>query len=219
MFKKYKRNGLIKCLSIKKSTKSYCEFVNEMEFSDLIPFSRNNRLGDYHEKYQMYLLEATYNDNISVDFFAKLLIELFKNNKIYVYNYKYTLDDYKKYGSNNYQGEIINFGIDEKRTSKTILELNESLIDEQADIDWYKIWGHGFEAWIIKKEHIERFKEITKRKEKLSCFDTLMSAFVCKVEYASLHESIRFISNDKLIINNIENYLNRIEKCNLQNHF
>lgn len=199
---KYNHNNVeLKCLSYTKEDINYPDFEKKYAYSDLLPQSNNLEIKHLIENNDIHIITAIFDYKISLDLIFSLITTIAKDYECYVTNEYHYLNEIQKYLSKKYKGNLLTC---ESNSSIFFLELNHTLVDPESIFDWYNLWGHGFNAWIIKKDQVYFFKKAISNIASNEEIKVFLTSKFTKIEFGDIHESIRFISFDKNNADDIE---------------
>lgn len=201
MFIKYNSyNKSATYLSYNIESFSILDFKKQFNFSELIPLRSNDEIFQFKKSQKIHVLTAIYNHEVGSYFFFNLINNIQNGAVCLLYNEYKMLNEMKDYLTKKYDEDII---ISEANPEIGFLQLSDSLIDPESIFDWYNLWGHGFNAWIIEKNDINLFKDTISNSLSNKQIETFLDSSFLKIEFADIHESIRFISLEKSKINEV----------------
>lgn len=202
MFIKYNRNNVsLDYLSLEKEKITMNDFVRRFQYSDLIPLKNNNQIMQFVSSKNIYIVTAIYNCEISSDFFFRLIKSISKSSICMLYNEYHELDEMNEYLTKKYTGNIL---CSMSQPEVGFLKLNDSLIDNDSIFDWYNLWGHGFNGWILNNNQMDFFKNILSNIGSNNVINIFLNSSFIKIEFGDIHESIRFITFDENKANEIK---------------
>lgn len=173
----------------------FIEFTKKFKNSTILPFE-NIQSYKLLEKKKIFISELHTEPNTNPYFFLEFINYIKRNDICFVINYTIDKGDITSLTA-NYKGEIL---YDVKNVNRIYFEVNNTLISQDSSLDWFEIWGHACEGWIMNNKSYELFKknlenDILSERNMIDFIDNL----TLKFEFGDIHESIRFISfNDNL---------------------
>lgn len=161
-YSSYNKSGI--CLSLKIETLSLTDFIKQYKYSELVPLKTNDAIIQLKNTDEIHVLTAVYNHEIGSFFFFNLIKNILSKSICLLYNEYHMLDEMNDYLMEKYDKGFI---VSETNPNIGFLQLSESLIDPNSIFDWYNLWGHGFNAWIIEKNQMDLFKGVISNKASL----------------------------------------------------
>jgi len=166
------------------------EFLDKFSKCNIMPVINTEEIKNLISNKRIFITEIITESDKSPYYFLELINSIKKNDICFVINYTIYKNDLTIL-TTNYKGEIL---FDSKNENRVYLEVNNTLIGKELTLDWFDIWGHACEGWVMNNIAYHIFKKVLNNNFSEHDIKEFLDNLTFKFEFGDIHESIRFIS-------------------------